>query len=70
MTISSLKDRVYLCDMTEHDRIKRALLSVNDTDFRMYYSTWENVLMNHLEPYKYVTGIENDPMFELMQAKF
>ena len=61
---------MYLSEMTEYAHVKAALFNVNDKDFTMYYSTWENVLMNHLEPHKYVTGIKDDPMFELMQAKF
>jgi len=64
------KDRMYLSEMTEYAHVKAALFNVSDKDFTMYYSTWENVLRNHLEPHKYVTGIAHDPMFELMEAKF
>lgn len=70
MEVHELEKRILLADCTHDERVKKALLTVSQKNFNLYFSSWEKVLTGQEKPNDYVTGIENDPMFELIKSQF
>ena len=65
-----MQSRLHLCDLTAYEAVKRALLLVEDAQIQKHYYEWENALCGNISPYTLVTGVVNDPMYELSKATF